>query len=306
MPAGYASPVRPLAFLGILSLFPGAARAQASVASDLWRVAMGTLSVPVALADGGTAPVWTPAVDLPPQARARFGIETIQSPSEVGVSGGLAAVTARVAGLGILSVTYGRLSIGDVAYTETSPEAIGDVPIYNQSFSVGVSGPVSHGVTGGVALRYLSGALGFASREQFGLDLGVVYRAPFVRLGVATRFFDPHFGASAQAASYNVGAEVHSRPFAAWGTSAVVLARYGVTAERGEAAQQLFSAGLSLGGTLALDVGAASESTAGTGIWRTRLGLGLGSGSFRFQIGRDGGVNGFGATYRLGLTADLR
>ena len=299
-------PPRPLPLLVIAILLPHGVRAQASIASDLWRVAAGTLAVPASLSEGGMAPVWTPAVALGEGERARLGIEAIHTPPELAVTGGLIAFTTRVRGLGTVSLTYGRISVGDVAYTETSPEALGDVAIYNQSVSAGLSGRIGRGVIGGLALRYLSGVLGFASRQQFGLDAGAIYTTPHLRLGAATRFFDPHFGASEGAASYNAGAEYRSTPFDAWGTRALLLARYGITAQRGEAAQHLLGAGLALGTSFALDAGAAHESTDGSAVWRSRLAFAVGSGAFHFQIGRDGGVNGFGATYRLALTAAFR
>lgn len=295
--------MRGLVVLPLTCLLARGAQAQASVASDLWRVAAGTLVVPAALSDGGTAPLWTPAVALGSGERYRLGIEAINSPSDIGVSGGMAALSTRAGGLGIVSVTYGRLSVGDVAYTETSPEAIGEVTVYNQSASLGVSGPIARGFTGGAAVRYLSGELGSVSRRQFGLDFGAQYASRHLRLGAATWFFDPTFGASAGAASYNVGAEYRSAAFSAWGTPATVLLRYGLTAARGESAQHLLTGGVTLGGALALDAGASRERASDDGVWRSRLGVAVGSGAFRIQIARDGGVNEFGATYRFGLTA---
>ena len=41
-------------------------------------------------------------------------------------------------------------------------------------------------------------------------------------------------------------------------------------------------------------------------LWRSRLGLALTAGRYRVYLGRDGGVNDFGATYRFGLTAAMR
>ena len=288
-------------------LLPTVLRGQASVASDLWRVAAGTQVEPLALADGGSAPLWTPAVTLAAGVRWRVGVEAINSPSEIGVGGGLLALTARVPKIGLVSVAYGRLSVQDVALTETSPETIGDVPIYNQALSLGVSREVVPGVTGGIALRYLSGQLGSAARQQMGIDFGAqIQTSEHVRLGLATRFFDPTLRTASGAASYSLGAEYKTSAFDAWGSSAVFVMRYGLTAVRGESAQQLFTIGLALGTALALDGGFAVERASGDQEVRSRLAVTFGSGSFRAQIGRDGGVNDFGAAYRFGLTAAFR
>jgi hypothetical protein len=298
--------VRVLLLLSLLGALPSSAAGQASVVSDLWRIAAGTEAVPMALAASGTAPLWTPAVALGDGERLRVGVEAVSSPSEIGVSGGLLALSTRLAHLGVVSLSYGRMSVADVTLTETSPEAIGTLTIYNEALSVGLSGSLAKGVLGGVAVRYLSGELGPASRSQVGVDLGARYSDEHFQLGGATRFFDPTLRTAAGAASYNLGAEYRSSPFDAWGARARLLLRYGLTAARGESAEQLMTAGLELGESLALDAGASAERASGDAVLRSRLGLTLGSGPFRFEIGRDGGVNGFGADYRFGLTGMFR
>jgi len=59
--------------------------------------------------------------------------------------------------------------------------------IYNQVASLGVSRHLGRAVTGGVAVRYLTGRLASASRSQFGLDLGAQYQGRHLRLGAAPR-----------------------------------------------------------------------------------------------------------------------
>ena len=297
--------MRTLSVAALLPFLAGPLKAQASVASDLWRVAAGTLVVPAALTDDGSAPLWTPAAILKEHDRYRFGVEAIHAPSEVGLSGGVLAFTTRFGARSAVSLTYGRLGIGSVGYTETSPELVGSsLDIYNQTASVGIAHAFGNTLTGGVAVRYLSGRLAFTSRSQFGVDLGAQYAGrSHLRLGVTTHFFDPAFGPASQSASYSLGAEYRSGGFSLWGAHGVALIRYGLTAARGNDSQQLLSAGLALGTSLLLDLGAAREQTAADVVWRSRLGLGIGAGRYTVRIARDGGVNDFGATYRFGLTA---
>lgn len=292
-----------MAVLGCL--LAGPIYAQGSVASSLWRVAAGTLVVPAALADDGGSALWTPAVALAGEARYRVGFEAIHAPSEVGINGGVLAFSARTRDIGIISVVYGRLGMGGVGYTETSPEIVGPaIAIYNQTASLGVSRTLKTGLVGGVALRFLSGRLGTEERSQFGLDAGVQYAGmPNLRLGAATHFFDPTFGASGEATSYSLGAEYRSDSFDAWGAETTIALRYGVTAGRGTDTQQLLTAGVTFGPALTVDLGGAREHTPVQSLWRSRLGVGIGAGRYTVRIGRDGGVNGFGATYRFGLTA---
>ena len=281
------------------------ARAQATVASDLWRIAQGTLVTPAALSDDGAGPLWTPALLLDPAVRIRVGVEAVQAPGEIGVNGGILAVSLRGGRLGVIHVVYGRLGIANVGYTETSPELTGQsLPIFNQALSVGVARRLSHSVIAGAALRYLDGELAFNTHSQFSLDLGAQFDGiPHVRIGLATRFFDPTFGTGSDAASYSGGFEARSPSVDAWGTPASLLLRYGVIAGGDASLEHLVSAGLSLGSTLTVDVGATHEQTSSDAVWRSLLGVGIGAGRYVVRIGRDGGVNGFGATYRFGLTA---
>ncbi len=281
------------------------ARAQGPVASDLWRVAQGTLVVPGALSDDGAAALWTPAFILDSATRARIGIEAIHAPDETGVSGGIAAFTMRAFHSASLNVTYGRLGVSNVGYTETSPELLSNsLAIYNETASIGLAGRLGQGFNAGFALRYLSGQLAFVRHSQLGVDVGAqLTRIPHLRLGVSTRFLDPLTQDGRDAAVYSLGGELTSARFDAWGTSATLALRYGMTRGDDDDTQQLISGGVSLGGTFTLDAGAAHEVTTSDNVWRSLLGVGIAAGRYVVRIGRDGGVNAFGATYRFGLTA---
>jgi hypothetical protein len=293
-----------LACAGVLGAARDAA-GQAAVASDLWQVAAGTLVVPSALADDGSAALWTPASALPRAGPSlRLGIEAIHAPSEVGLSGGIATLGIRLGGIGTLNAVYGRLGIDGLVRTETSPEGIGDIPVYAEVVSLGLGRAITPGLMAGVAVRSIAGQLDVSSRSQLGVDVGVRYTHPsHVTIGFATRFFDPTFRRAEQASSYSVAASYQTAPSPMWGTTGVVMLRYGATWTHGEGVQHLLSGGLGLGRIAELDVGAAREYEAGTAVWRSRLGLAVGAGRYRVYLGVDGGVNAFGATYRFGLTA---
>lgn len=290
--------------------FPAGASAQvAALSSDLWRVAAGTLVEPDAVATGGAATLWTPAVVLPRSApSARLGIETIHAPAEIGASGGIAALGVRLGDLLTLNAVYGRMSLGDLVRTETSPEGLGGpIPVYAQVLSLGAAREVSRSLIVGAALRLQSGRLADLQRSQAGLDVGVVFSGiPGIRVGLTTRFWDPTLGASEEASSYSLGGEYRTPWFPMWGTSGSFIARYGLTLLHGESPQQLLSGGLALGNAIEVDAGAAYEEIGDDPLWRSRLGLGVGAGRYRIVVARDGGVNGFGATYRFGLAAWLR
>lgn len=283
--------------------------AQAALTTDLWRVAAGTLVVPAAIASDGSAALWTPAAALAggPGPSLRLGVETIHAPADAGVSGAVASAAVRLLGKITLNAVYGRLWLADLVRTETSPETIGSVPVYAEVVSLGVARrPAGSALAVGVAVRALTGRLDYRSETKLVGDVGAEYLGSHLRLGVATHFFDPTSAARELGATYTGAAEYRSSQQGVWGAPAVVCARYGVTWAHGEGATHLVSAGLALAGAFEFDVGAANERTAGTSVWRSRTGAAVLQGRYRVYVGRDGGVNGFGATYRFGLSATAR
>ena len=289
-------------------LRPVAARAQPGVASDLWRLAAGTLVIPPALADDGSAALWTPATALPHAgAGLQIAVEAIHSPSEIGVNGGVGTVAIRAGTLGTVNVVYGRMGVDGLVRTETSPEPSGgDIAVYNEVLSLGLARPLGSGFTAGIAVRALSGRLDIVNASQLGLDVGLRYAGVSrFSFGVATRFFDPTLRASESAASYSAAVSYHTGEGRAWGTTADLRFWYGASWAHGEGMQHLLTAGLVLGGLAEVAVGTAREETAGVEVWRSRLGISLEVGRYRVYLGRDGGVNGFGATYRFGLAAGM-
>ena len=289
------------------ALAVGAARLDAQVAalnSDLWRVAAGTRAAPAPFADGATALLWNPVVLLPAAADVRLGVTSIHAPEDVGVTGGAVAFSGRV-GASVISAVWGSLGIGGIARTETSPEAVdGDVPVDAQLLALGLARPLAPWLQAGAALRISSARLDVLTRTAAGLDLGAVAAlSSRVRVGAVIRAFDPMGTA---AASYDAAVEARSATFDGIGTPAFVRLRYGVTVQSGEDPAHLFTLGLCLGDGLQFDAGAAREAAADQVVWRSRVGVSAGSARYRVEFGRDGGVNGFGATYAFGVLAQLK
>jgi len=287
---------------------PPAAWAQAALSTDLWRVAAGTLVVPSALASDGSAALWTPATALPGTGlAARVGFETIHADADAGVSGAVATIAFRPSGTITVNFVYGRMSIGDLIRTETSPEAIGSIPAFAQVVSLGIARSVAGGLlTVGAAARTLTGQLDTQSRTRLAADVGAQCTTRHVRFGVATRFFDPTSDPRESGAVYSVAGEVRTSTVTVWGAPAVAQLRYGLGLAAGEGPAHLLSAGVSLGGAFDFDAGAARESVAGAAVWRSRFGAALTAGRYHVYVGRDGGVNGFGPTYRFGVAAVVK
>lgn len=299
--------MRPLSLLLLLPFLTGSLQAQASIASDLWRVAAGTHVVPPSLATDGMAPLWTPAVVLPADSHGlRVGVEAVHAPAEIGLNAAAAAVSWRTGTRYTLSVAYARAGLSEIGYTETSPDLIGTVPVDAQTLSLGLGRRFGDRLTAGLAVRVLSGRLADVIQTQPALDAGIILSAGRrIRLGIATQFFDPAFREAQEALTVNSGVEWRSATFDAWGTPASATARYGLTLLSGERAQHLLTAGIA-SAAFSFDAGAVREDTGPDIVWRSRAGLGLAAGRYRVLIARDGGVHGFGATWRFSLTLGFR
>ena len=301
-------PRRGLILASFALLAAPAAWGQSAITSDLWRVAAGTLVGPAALTVDGSAPLWTPAYAIPGEGpAAQATVEAIHGPADAGVGGAIAGFAYRPRGDWTFSAVWGRLSITDLVRTETSPEALGTIEAYTQVMSVGVARTLHGGaLTVGVAARGLSGRLDDRGSSRWTADLGAIYAARHLRLGAATRFFDPSSGSAESGASYSLGAELRTSEGTLWGAPARASVRYGLGIAHGEQASHLLTAGLLLARLFEFDAGAAREEVAGDAVWRSRVGAAVAVGRYRVYLGRDGGVNGFGATYCFGLSARVR
>jgi hypothetical protein len=280
--------------------------AQESLSSDLWRVAAGTVTAPAPFAGGVAALLWNPVVSLPRDVRVTAGILSIQAPEEVGVSGGVVSASMRTGG-NVVSLAWGRLGIDGITRTETSPEGVGGTIVVDaQLLAAGVTRSLTTGLRAGLVLRLAAEQLGDRGRTRGGLDAGVVAEpSPRLRFGAALRALDPFAGGGPDA-SLQLGAEASTAAVPALRTHMVLRARYGAAVQRGEAPAHLFMAGVALLEALAVDLGAVRESRSGAAVWRSRIGVTAGTPRYRLEFGRDGGVNGFGATYALGLAAVIR
>jgi len=282
--------------------------AQAALSTDLWRVAAGTLVVPAAIATDASAALWTPAFAVPdgPGLGLRLGVESIHAPADAGVSGAVASAAVRILGELTVNAVYGRLWLGDLVRTESSPEAIGTIPAYAEVVSLGVARrSPGRPLTVGAALRVLTGRLDYESATRLAGDVGIEYAGPHLRLGAATHFLDPA-AAREQGTACAGAAEYRTSRVLLWGSPAFLSVRYGLTWSRGDGAAHLVSAGLALGEAFELDAGAANERAAAEALWRSRVGAAILVGAYRVYLARDGGVNGFGATYRFGMAATVR
>ncbi|MBI4421031.1 MAG: hypothetical protein HY560_09415 [Gemmatimonadetes bacterium] len=283
----------------LAALLPSEAPGQAPASAYLWDLPAATLAVPPALETGATAAFWNPAAAL--ADGSRIGAQAIQTPGDLGLSGVLAGVAHRLGTRLGVSLIFGRVEIGDLVRTTSSPTSQeGDIPVYEQLGGLALGARVG-------ALRLAGSIRGHDARfdvfREAGLtaDLGV--RAGPIRgitLGAATRFVPVTFVPDPTARYYG-GIEYASPELSLWGAPAQGSVRYGVVARRSGAPEHTVGAGVALASRLRLDAAYARERAFGGVAWRLSVAVGIRAGRYDILAARGSGVGGLGANYRVGL-----
>jgi len=204
-----------------------------------------------------------------------------------------------------VGATFGRLQVGDLVRTSTSPSAdVGDIPVYEQ--------------TGGVVLgvRVGSAAIGALVRghdahfdvfRESGLtgDLGVRYQPfPWLTLAGASRFQPPDFEAD-DATRYSAGVAVNPVRRQLWGAPASLLIRYGLTARKNGSAEHILGTGFEFDERLRIDASGARETGPAGADWRLVVALSIRTGRYDILAARGSGLRGIGANYRVGLEVNF-
>jgi hypothetical protein len=298
------SPVkRALAVLPIALLWAPAAFAQAPDWADLWRVASVTLASPAALERGPTGIFWNPAAVRDTRGLAG-GFEVLQTSSAVNLGGLMGALTYRL-GITSFGVTAGRVSVGDLVRTTSSPVSEeGAIPVYAQFFGV-VAGMAAGPVKVGVQVRMHDARLDARTDDGLTLDFGVRLDSlgPF-RLAAATHFTAPGFD-SHPTTDYYGAAEIRLGTSRVWGAPAVLSGRYGVDIHATGGIEQGVSAGVAFGDRLRVDAGFQREVAYDLAAWRFAMGLAFRAGRYLIAASRGSGINDVGAAYRIGLSAGV-
>jgi len=288
------------AILAGLLATPVVALAQAPPWADLWRVADGTLAQPAAVAASPTGTFWNPTA-VTRQNGPRFAIDAFNTPEVVNVSGLLVAATygfADHAGLGVLA---GRMSVGDLIRTSSSPVSEqGSIPVYSQFIGAAIGGRLGP-LHAGVNLLFHDARLDGRDASGATFDFGV-RAVPFrgLVLGAASHLANVVVS-SGPATEYVVGA-AYGFPIApVLGLTAELHGRYGLTLREVGQSEHLGTLGLVLAGRLLIDAGAVWAGGYGSGAWQPVLGLAFQAGPYRVGIARGSGASGIGGSYRLTL-----
>jgi hypothetical protein len=278
--------------------------AQAPRAAALWDVPATTLAGSPALETGATAMFWNPAAVLGSRG-FRVGAQAIETPDVVGLGGVVLGITHPLNSRLAVGLSFGRVQIGDLVRTSTSPAAEpGDIPVYEQTGGVAVGariGPVS------LAALVRGHDARFDIFRETGLsaDLGTRIEAtPRLTVAGATRFL-PIPAAGDAPARYYGGVEFIVLDTPAWGAPARMVARYGLLAQSDAGLEHAIGAGVELASRIRLDLSCARENAYDDPAWRMVLALGIRAGRYDILAARGSGIHGVGANYRVGLEVDF-
>lgn len=289
--------------------------AQAPPSADLWRLAATTLPRPAALETGATGAFWNPSAAA--DRGLAVGLQLIETPDVIGVSGLVAGITYALGGSTSVLVMVGRTDIDDLVRTTTSATSEGEIPIYEQHAAVGGVFRVGR-LRLGVLARAHDARFDAERNSGITADLGVRW-TPIARLtlAAATHFFPINLKDRATTDYYG-GVEYQARALRILDTPSRILARYAISFRQGNTGDRRgtiapdgisvehgVGLGLALADRLSADALYTREVGYGAAEWRPSVGIALRVGHYAITAARASGLNGLGATYRIGLDVDV-
>jgi hypothetical protein len=291
------------ALLGSRCLLSLPLSAQAPASADLWRLSAASLAGPAALEAGATAAFWNPAA-AGSDVRLRAGVQVLETPEVLSISGLLGGVNYQLSPTLATQLLVGRMGATDLIRTTTSPTSEpGVIPYYEEVFGLGAA--FHHGGLSAGAL--LAGHDARVDAERTGgltLDAGVRLALPRFVLAAATHFF-PVDGADRRVTDYYAAAEYHLVTLRVWGAPGRILLRYGLSTGERTGPEHGGGVGLALMDRFRLDANLVRERGYADAAWRPTIGVRFRVGRYAIGAARATGLNGIGASYRVGLDVDV-
>lgn len=261
--------------------------------------------MPAPLADGPVGAFWTPAA-LGGVHGLAGGAEFVQTPDVVSLRGVVVGLARGVAGRFAVGLQAGRVGVDDLTRTISSPTSeAGEIPVYEQFAGVGIGARLGF-VQLGLLTRFHGSRFDTRADDGVTIDFGFKVRpVPRLTMAGASRFAPIGF-ASHFTADYALAAEYAVRTADLWGSRALVIGRYGLAYRpAGRLVEHALGAGLALEDRFRVDVAWIREQGFGVASWRPVVGVGLRAGRYAVSLARGSGLNDLGATFRIGLDAQL-
>lgn len=276
------------------------ARAQAPV-TGLWGVPVSTSAHSPALEYGPIGRFWNPASSGP--GRLSGELQVFESPDILGLSGFIGGLDLEV-GAARVGFVVGRMEMDDLVRTTTSPIAVsGDIPVFDQHVAVAVS-LGTEAFRWGAAFRAHDTRFDADAEDGFTADFGFRLRPHRRVLLAAATHFLPLDLSSQPNTEYYGGLEVELVEAPVWGIPSVLTGRLGTAYRNLIGYRHHFGLGIAFARAFAVDGGYVREGFFNQVEWRPILAVSLHAGRYLVSISRGAGLNGIGATFRLGLEVE--
>lgn len=284
----------------------GPGEAQRVPGRDLLHYPLGTLAEPSALAldtgDGFQNPA---AIQLAPGTRFRATAVALNTGTDRGVSGQIAAVAVALPEHITVALSAARAAINGIGETDIDPQPIGrDIAYSTFVLSLTAARRTLQHVTSGVAVRYRSGQIDGDRRSTIGLDGGVVAERVFgydARVGFSSYLWSPGSGGTEEA---SFSGAVDARVF---GTDSTGQARagYGYTFAEGASDDHYVFVSGHVSRWIAR-AGVAHRDAYGHRETTLRLAVGLRYARYTVGLSREESAGGFDPTYQVVLSGIFR
>jgi hypothetical protein len=291
------------ALVGSSSVLSLPLSAQAPQSADLWRLSAASLAGPAALEAGATAAFWNAAAAAS-DVQLRAGVQLLETPDVLSISGLLGGVSYRVSPTLATQVLVGHMGAADLVRTTTSPASEpGGIPYYEEMLGLGAA--VHHGgLSAGALLAGHDARVDADRRAGLTLDAGVRLSLPRLVLAAATHFF-PANGTDRRVTDYYAGVEYHLATLRVWGALGRILLRYGLSTGERTGPEHGGGVRLALTDRFSLDANLVREHGYADATWRPTVGVRFRAGRYSIAAARATGLNGIGASYRVGLDVDV-
>lgn len=257
-----------------------------------------TSALPEAVTSGAGAVFWNPAgAAVAAGSRAEAMVVNLRTPADLGLNG-IALAALGVFERTVLALGYEHMGLDPITETTTSTEAVGEINLGEDRFTLAASRQVNRALHAGATARYTRDNLeGTESVMAFGagllLNLNTVL-SPRLAVYAVTE---------AEQVAWGAGAEVR---LPAWlGEAYPIGAAYGVVDLGDGLLGQRATALLGWKDLVSVTGGLVREGTAAEASWQPALAASLRINRYTLGVLRESLSNDFGATYSFRLQVGI-
>ena len=142
-------------FAGVMTAVMLAGSLESAAAQRLLNWPVRTTALPDAVVVGAGALFWNPAgLDVIPGSRAEAIVVNLRTPSDLGLTGVAAGAVGRFEGT-VIGFAYEHISAGSITETDNTTEALGELDLGEDHFTLAASRQVNSSLRAGATARYV-------------------------------------------------------------------------------------------------------------------------------------------------------